>query len=471
MNMPTGLIKRSIDRPNIYLVCQPIEHSIASRKDLEYLVPLQMLAEDICAIPKTTVFMDSRALVCSTTTALITRLPPQSRSADIICDYSTALSEGRRKDIMEKFVTGECRILIYTEAAGMGVDVPDVLRVIQWTISRQLNISNFWQWAGRAGHNWNLSGVAILFYNKSQQVSDSTDEVLSLYQEPAFGSRSRLLLHHIHGFEFREPDVANTQTREANGNQGGLQNAHQPTGQGITGVNGKCNINDADCDLMPPPPPQVSLPGTLKFIERGLLWFLSTTGCRRGIIRQYFDDTNISPFQDSVETSIPTNSTPSPCCDNCHDLPNQSLSAAIISLLPPRYAASERDVRREGVGALIGLEVSGNENAEDLQVQENRTTSRSMRTLLKVELEKFRLLMWSQEGLNQVGGFICPEMIFQDKAIGTLVQKAGAIHDLESLDKVLERDGVHLRYSPIGPHASKLLEVILSVKAQMAGDH
>lgn len=131
MNQPTGLIKRSINRPNIYLICSAIQHTVTSRRDLEFLVPLQMSREQIRAMPKTIIFMDSRLLVCNTTTALIVRLPLEFRGADVICNYSTALSEIRRKEVMERFITGECRILVCTEAAGMGVDVPDVVRVIQ----------------------------------------------------------------------------------------------------------------------------------------------------------------------------------------------------------------------------------------------------------------------------------------------------------------------------------------------------
>ena len=188
MNKPTGLIKRSIDRPNIYLVCIPIKHSIASRRDLKYLIPLQMCEQEVRTIPKIVLFMDSRAVVCAATIALIARLQPLFRSADIVCDYSTALSEGRRKDIMEKFMSGDCQILVCTEAAEMGVDVPDVLRVIQWTVSRQQNISNFWQRAGRCGRNRNVPGVAILYYNKTQRicsVPDSSGDSLPLYCEPA----------------------------------------------------------------------------------------------------------------------------------------------------------------------------------------------------------------------------------------------------------------------------------------------
>lgn len=475
MNKPTGLIKRSIDRPNIYLVCLPIEHPIALRRDLEYLVPLQMLEGEVRAIPKTVLFMDSRALVCSTTTALITRLPPQLRNADIVCDYSTALSEARRRDIMEKFLGGDCRILVCTEAAGMGVDVPDVSRVIQWTVSRQLNISNFWQRAGRCGRNRNLPGVAVLFYNKTQRISNvtSSDDVLSLYCEPAYGLRSQLALEHIRGIEHGDSALAvasnqttgNTQLEPGANTQLAQENSlsdyenrepqvHQP------------NIT-TQAGSLPSAPSSAQLSSTLKYIDKGLLWFLSTVGCRRALIRQYFDDTHVSPFQDIVQPDVdapvmhtlPT----SPCCDNCSNLNNLSLSAGMISLLPPSNISElEEPTITENI-----------ERINPTRARPNRTISRILRKTLKANLEKLRIDIWAQEGLNQRGGFFGPELILQDKVITTLVQKARSIYDIESLKKTLERDNVNLQFAIVGPHAQKLLEVILStlIEPPMEGEN
>ena len=180
VNTPTGLIKRSIDRPNIYLHCVPIRHGVSSRKDLLFLVPPALSPHDIPRIPKTMLFMDSRVAVCETTTMLIRRLHPQFRNADVVCDYSTALSEERRAVVMERFILGTCRILVCTEAAGMGVDVSDIVQVIQWTIPRHVNLANFWQCAGRCGRNTETSGIAILFYNKAQCIPDSTGHPLQI---------------------------------------------------------------------------------------------------------------------------------------------------------------------------------------------------------------------------------------------------------------------------------------------------
>ena len=201
LNKPTGIVKRSINRQNILLYCIPITHSINSRQDLLFLIPLDIVFGAVRQLPKTMVFMDSRQAVCDMTTTLLARLPPEYRNADIVCDYSTALSESRRHDVMAKFITGECRILICTEAAGMGIDVADVVRVIQWTIPRQLNLASFWQRAGRGGRNRQLQSLAILFYKKAQCIPKGVDHPLKLFCLPPESPEAFLVLKAIRAFD------------------------------------------------------------------------------------------------------------------------------------------------------------------------------------------------------------------------------------------------------------------------------
>lgn len=97
---------------------------IASQRNLEFIISRNL--EDPGTLPKTMVFMDEGVAVCDTTTQLINLLRVQFKSVNLICDYSTAFSEKRQGNIIAKFMAGRCRILICTEAAGMGVDVSDV---------------------------------------------------------------------------------------------------------------------------------------------------------------------------------------------------------------------------------------------------------------------------------------------------------------------------------------------------------
>jgi len=46
----------------------------------------------------------------------------------------------------------------------MGLDIPDVERIIQWKLSDNLTTNCWWQRAGRAGRDLNIWAIAILFY-------------------------------------------------------------------------------------------------------------------------------------------------------------------------------------------------------------------------------------------------------------------------------------------------------------------
>ncbi len=67
-----------------------------------------------------------------------------------------------RIDIMEDFWNGEIRILIYTDAAGIGVNIPNITHVIQWKISEKLTFASFMQRFGQARRNPRIAAVLLL---------------------------------------------------------------------------------------------------------------------------------------------------------------------------------------------------------------------------------------------------------------------------------------------------------------------
>ena len=533
LNKPTGLIKRSINRPNIFLYCIPMAHSINSRRDLLFLVPRDIVPQEVRQLPKTMIFMDSRQAVCDMTTTLLGRLPQKYRSADIICDYSTALSESRRHDIMAKFIAGQCRILICTEAAGMGIDVSDVERVIQWTIPRQLNLASFWQQAGQAGRNRQLQAIAILFYKKAQRIPSGVEHPLKLFCEPPNSPSASLVLKRIRAFDagiqksqgkratnselesqaveevgnpgsahgtgfLRDPTdsnrPANPITNSENvypehsagdGDAQLAQTAHlldslreQPNerfGQDI-------EIEVFDPDLTP------TIPGssqtgyrdstnggpTLRTMDRGLLWFLSTTGCRREVIRKYFNDTDILPFPHEVQVPqtdlegtpriISVESFPFSCCDNCLDLGQDAPPTSICALLPPSLNTVTPAANIQESPSSINAEVN-TEHDQPPELRISKPVSQAHRKLLKVKLEGLRESIWMREGLNKPSGVIVPTFFLQNQHINSLVSRAGSINNIDALAKVLGRHKVDLQFSAIGPYAPEVLEVIVSTLA------
>jgi len=84
----------------------------------------------------------------------------------INCDYYHAgLSQEARKEKQEKWIIGITRIMICTNAFGMGIDKSNVRLVVHADIPDCLE--NYYQEAGRAGRDGNES-YAILLYNESE---------------------------------------------------------------------------------------------------------------------------------------------------------------------------------------------------------------------------------------------------------------------------------------------------------------
>lgn len=506
LNTPTGLIKRSIDRPNIYLQCIPIRHGVSLRKDLLFLVPQAVSPHDIPMLPKTMLFMDSRVAVCETTTMLIHRLPPQFRNADVICDYSTALSEQRRAAIKERFILGTCRILVCTEAAGMGVDVSDVVRVIQWTIPRHVNPASFWQRAGRCGRNRDIAGIAILFYNKVQRIPDGAGHPLEIFCEPGTSAKVDQILDLVRSFdsgEFgnrkkgagpskaKEPTVPGRENDESleltpktielrNGETAFTQPVDEQTA-------GNQYINDSTNNSIPhaisadgntEQRTRQTLHGIKAFatLDRGILWFLSTTGCRRLIVRRYFDDTHISPFlpfSASQDSSLATDDQsspqkqydpiPGPCCDNCISSNLDQLPGAISSLLPQPVNDMDTSAGLNGLGSNLAEPEDEIEDTNTQQASRRIRVTAETKAQLTLKLRRFREDVWIREGLNQWMGMFGSSFFLPDKHLQCLVQRCASIEDMDSLAQVLARHRIDLQFSAIGPYAHELLQLITSV--------
>ena len=90
-----------------------------------------------------------------------------------------------KKDVQQRFIGGELRAIVATNAFGMGIDKPDVRLVVHADIPGSLE--NYLQEAGRAGRD-RASARCVLLYT-----ADDTERQFSL------SARSRLTRAEIHG--------------------------------------------------------------------------------------------------------------------------------------------------------------------------------------------------------------------------------------------------------------------------------
>ncbi|KAI0350269.1 P-loop containing nucleoside triphosphate hydrolase protein [Trametes cingulata] len=149
------------DRPNIFFQVVQMEHS-EDISALDALLELEHAALP-SDIPKTLIFVNTRAMTQRIWRHLLQQLPTYLRS---YIDFLHAFRRRRgRQRVMNKFTNGDVKILVATEAAGMGADIPDIERVIQFGAPSSLSV--WMQRAGRAGRSKEIAATAILLVEKS----------------------------------------------------------------------------------------------------------------------------------------------------------------------------------------------------------------------------------------------------------------------------------------------------------------
>ncbi|EIN09494.1 P-loop containing nucleoside triphosphate hydrolase protein, partial [Punctularia strigosozonata HHB-11173 SS5] len=125
----TDYIMRSNDRPDLKLAVRPIQSTIRSYDDLNFLIPVD--ANETNPPPRFVVFCDSRTETEQAAMHLRDRLP--ARLKDRVKYYHAVMSNEYRETEAKGFMDdGGSWGLIVTDAFGMGVDMTGIAIVVQW---------------------------------------------------------------------------------------------------------------------------------------------------------------------------------------------------------------------------------------------------------------------------------------------------------------------------------------------------
>ncbi|KIJ58560.1 hypothetical protein HYDPIDRAFT_178049 [Hydnomerulius pinastri MD-312] len=139
------IIRRSSDRPNIKIGVKKIKYTLNSYTDLAFLIPEGWKPGHY---------------KCRT---LSPKAPPPELR-DKIKWFNSDMTMAYKEAELENLVSGETWGLCTTDSFGMGMDVADIVLIIQWRATCKL--ATLWQQFGRAARNQELTGTVLLFAEK-----------------------------------------------------------------------------------------------------------------------------------------------------------------------------------------------------------------------------------------------------------------------------------------------------------------
>jgi len=140
------IVVTSFDRANLSFCVEPIKNDRARFARLRELLRPGDGASLIYAPTRRLAELVTRALL-----RLGVRAAP----------YHAGLAVSVRRIVLRRFLSGESPIIVATSAFGMGIDKPDVRRVIHWGPSRSLE--SYYQEAGRAGRDGATAQCVLLW--------------------------------------------------------------------------------------------------------------------------------------------------------------------------------------------------------------------------------------------------------------------------------------------------------------------
>ncbi|KAH9839458.1 P-loop containing nucleoside triphosphate hydrolase protein [Rhodofomes roseus] len=275
------------DRPNVSIVVRACEHPQNTLADLDFVLPETI--ESASDIPKTYLYVDNIETgndIIDHLGSILRQRNPALYELGVIRPFNATMSADYRTHAMAAFRNNRpVRILVCTDAAGMGCNVPDVDRVVQWKLPATL--SNFIQRAGRAARARNRTGIAILLVERSAYS-------INLQTRPA---------------EQDEPEPKTSKGKQrARKSHGPPKSTRQKTPKNYAKRHGIDRGSSAgpshDTVLDPADNPIVDHEAA----DEGLLAFVQSTQCRRKIWQEMYE----SPLSEAATASAIV-----PCCDIC----------------------------------------------------------------------------------------------------------------------------------------------------------
>ncbi|KZV81633.1 P-loop containing nucleoside triphosphate hydrolase protein [Exidia glandulosa HHB12029] len=256
------------NRPNVSIVVRACHRTLSSFADLDFVVPDSIQAPE--DIRSTFIYCDKKDDGDRIIDHLRARLPMFLQEEGLVRPFNATLSHRYRKEALQHFRAGNIRVLVCTDAAGMGCNVPNIEVVVQWKLPEKLSM--FVQRAGRAARRSGTTGLAVLLVEPSAYNVVPTADIATQVAESV-------------------ANIAAEKTKRKSRAPKGWAGQHGRS----RGLKADADANSIDRDI------KVHVVETDD--DEGLAALYLTGDCRRRVLADAFGNTN-------KESTVP-------CCDLC----------------------------------------------------------------------------------------------------------------------------------------------------------
>ncbi|MCJ1467000.1 ATP-dependent DNA helicase Q5 [Pseudocyphellaria aurata] len=394
LRAPVRLYKESLDRPNVTYSVAEIRKP--GYQELDVFLPSPGGSS---GIPKTMIFVDNIDEGVTITNYLRSKLSKllNKDARDIITCPHPHLSTKTRTKFISKFIQGSTRILICADGVSVRLNFRDVQRIGQWRTYEPLTFAALIQRFGQATPDTRGEAIAILFVESRHilpKALEKRTDFAGLDTAVKPGAEKA-----VHALVSRLPESDTRKRRES-----GLTSYHR--------------------------------------VDRAVLWFINTTGCRRRLI-----------LACSMRNAAFSTAQRSRCCDNCMYAEQTDKNTPIYDVL--------------GITARQSMRYFESKEWEEQEVfmEYNRLITKKFNRASEPSWEQCQII---RNALDDWAETTWPNdmatLVFSQALRAKLTKAARRINSVDILRKeILPR--YHLDTSILGPHSDELVALLMSLCA------
>ena len=431
---PTMRFNIGIRRDNINIIVSRVDDP-GIEPLFERIPPLHELRSHR-QIPKTLIFHDSIDPGIDIVNQLIARMPAMvgEVSSDIIvASYYGSLDAKAKSNVLRNISEGNTRIVVCTDAFGLGIDIPDIEVVIQWQVDEKLIASTLCQRIGRAARDPDITGVAVVYVRKSLLDSIAKDwlATMSAWEKVWITDSETSVDQPSEDTESEEDDIRVVPiSKERDIRKFGLPVRSDTHSKVRTHLHNLYRESKSLREAQRQSRNEVR--GTrenpipmAKKLDPAVLWFICTQGCRHMVLAIVFEDVDV--FKRSHRSW---------CCDWCSfhsekdDPTKEKTTAGIsvaISILNPNPPTKPTSRPPNNIAIKLRPEIISHRHIQ----------------IIKWRLLKLREAIWKNLSYPDTE----PCIVFTDKVLDYLISNIQKAVEPQDLVKILENAGISLQLS------------------------